>query len=172
YATPWTNYTWSDFGGTWRIQTNRARCNTSVAAGNLRFNTSTTEMSVVANVVRAATTYSGALMINHDGTNAFLARVRTNTGTTSWLELVQYNGTFTVISQVSIPIATTYVVRIESYGDTTNATMKVYLGGVLKINTTLSPAQAALAHGASAVGVGLMCNSDISTAFDFFHVDV
>ena len=172
YATPWTNYTWVDYGGTWQYSTNRARCATSVAGGNIGFNTSTNEMSVEATLRRTTGTYNMSAMINDDGSHVFLARVRTNTGTTSWLELVAWGTGYTTLAQISIPIATQYRVRIESYGTPSAATMKVFLNGTLQINHTLSLANAALAHSAGAVGVGLACNADTTSRFDFFHVDV
>lgn len=175
YATPWTNYTWVDSGGSWRVATNRARCAASNILGNLWFNTATNQMSVEATIRRSGGTYNGGVMINDDGSNAFFARVRTNTGTTSWLELNAYlvsAGGFVSLQQVSIPIATTYRVRLESYGDASSATMKVFLNGAVQFTYTLTPAQAAVAHGAGAVGVGLACFSDTTSSFDFFHVDV
>jgi hypothetical protein len=172
YATPWTNYTWVDYGGTWRYLANRARCTASVAGGNLGFNTATHEMSVEANLRRTGGSYDMSVMTNDTGSHSFLARVRTNTGTTSWLELVAWGTGFTTLAQVSIPIATQYRVRIESYGNASAATMKVFLNGSLQINHTLTAADAALAHNPSAVGVGLVCNSDTGARFDFFHVDV
>lgn len=174
YAAPWTTYTWSDYGGAWKYDATgkQARCSVSNALGNIGFNTASTDQSVSALITRTTATYNAGIMLNDNGSNALFVRVRTNTTTTSFLDLQIYNAGFVTLASVVVPIATTYDIRAESYGTTTSATVKVFLNGSLQINHTLTAANAAIAHGAGAVGVGAICLSDTTSTFDFFHVDV
>lgn len=174
YAAPWTLYTWIDYGGTWRYNASgvRARCATSTPLGKLGFAVGSTEHTVAAQVRRSTATYNAGLVLNDAGTTSLIVRLRNNTATTSFLELQINNGGVVTLASVSIPIATTYTLRAESYGTTSAATARVFLNGTLQINHTLSPANAAVVHAAGAVRVGLLCSSDISTNLDVFHVDV
>lgn len=113
------------------------------------------------------------VLVNGNGTNSFVARWRTNSATLSTIELGTWVGTtFTVLATTTIARPAAATIRLESYGDTTNANMNVYANGVLVLTHTLSAGNAALAHGASATQVGMTCNTDKTSFADFFHVDV
>lgn len=174
YATPWTTYTWVDSGGTWRYDGTgtRARCAASTPLGELGFATTSNEHTVAARVRRTTAAYNAGISLNDSGPTSLVVRVRTNTTTTSFLELQIYNAGFVTLASVSVPIATNYDLRAESYGTTAAGTVVVFLNGVLRINHTLSAANAAIVHGASAVGVGMICTSDTSSTLDLFHADV